>query len=105
MADEEMITLETFGSRTQNDRITINGACYFVRELYDQIITLKGNVPHIQAPISDSDKVKLINAYKNLIKPVVPVESVESKQYDNIQHIEKTFPDDTNIINKYEYNY
>ena len=99
MEDEEIITLETFGSRTPNDRITINQRCYFVRELYDQIITLNGNVPHTQAPISDIDKERLIAAYNILLEPEVP------KQYDNIQHIEKTLPDNTNIFNKYEYNY
>ena len=95
MKDDEMITLETFGSRSPNDRITINGACYFVRELHHQIITLKRNVPHTNLPISDEDKERLITAYDTLI----------SSKYDNIKHIEKIFPDHTNIINKSEYNY
>jgi len=102
MEDEEIITLETFGSRTPNDRITINQRCYFVRELYHQIITLNGNVPHTQAPISDIDKERLIAAYNILLESVAPE---VPKQYDNIQHIEKTLPDNTNIFNKYEYNY
>ena len=101
-----MITLDKFSSRTLNDRITINGACYFVRELYDQIITLNGNVPHTNLPISNEDKKRLIDAYNILLVPVVPVESVEPKQYDNIENIKKTFPyTDTNIINKDKYKY
>ena len=83
MADEEMITFDKFSSRTPNDRITINQACYFVRELYDQIINLNGNVPHTNLPISNEDKERLIAAYNILLVPEEP------KQYDNIEHLKK----------------
>jgi hypothetical protein len=110
MSDEEMITLETFGSRTPNDRITIDGACYFVRELYDLIMIQNHKaVPHTNIDITPDNEAKLIAAYNKLLAPVeLPVEPVapeEPKQYDNIKNIKKKFPDNTNIFNKYEYNY
>ena len=86
MEDEEIITLETFNSRTPNDRITIENRCYFVRELYHQIITLNHNVPHTNEVISDIDKQRLIDAYDILIS---------SKKYEDIKNIEKNLSDDT----------
>ena len=71
MSDDEPITLEAYNTRGPNDRITINGRCYFVNELFNWIIRDNHNEAPFRSIVSSDDKWRLIDAY-NILHPQAP---------------------------------
>ena len=106
MNDNESISYDQYSSRTPNDRITINGICYFVDEIFNWVITLNNNNSPHRTSINPSDRQRIITAY-NILHPLAPHQHVApnpenaAPNPDNIQHLEND-----NIIDNYNhYNY
>lgn len=71
LGEEEYITREEYNTRGPNNRITINGRCYFVNELFDWIIRYNHNKDPLRSIVSTDDKLRLIDAY-NILYPATP---------------------------------
>lgn len=81
------MTQDSLNTRGPNDRITINGQCYFVDELYQWVLSDRNpgynlarvTLPHDRSIIKRSDLERLIAAHVNL-PPVSPVLLASARQ-------------------------
>ena len=70
LSDEESLSFDTYGSRKPNQRITIDGNCFFVNEIYKSVFTKNDSdkypkmiSPMTRARVTRSELEKLIVAY------------------------------------------
>ena len=87
MTDSEHITLDEYGNRSPNERITIHGLCYFVDELFNWIINLNNNETPYRTQVSDIDRQRIINAY-NILHPNNPyiVQPIQQHHINTLQN-------------------
>lgn len=86
LEDIEYISRDKYGSRTSDNRITLNNKCYFVYELY-QWIKENGSDPISRTPLSDNETTRINEAYYSIYgdptKLIIPddVSTIENNQY------------------------